>query len=113
MTRPGLSTKEAADKLARFQCRIQIHSEKYPYLSGMWFRAFDYRMWEYWGSSADLGWGAWSIEAGWDQAWTPVILDLRTLGVSIWDLTAKTKIKSQLEEVLRLMAMNDGEPYKK
>ncbi len=105
--------KEAADKLAKFQCRIQIQSEKYPYLSGMWFRAFDYRMWEYWGSSADLGWGAWSIETGWGQAWTPAILGLRALGASIWDLTANTKIQSQLEDVLRLMAMNDGRPYKK
>jgi len=103
--------RDAADRLAKFQCRIQIRSERYPYLSGMWFRAFDYRMWEYWGSSADLGWGAWSIEAGWGQAWTPAILGLRALGVSIWDLTAKTKIKSQFEEVLRLMAMNDGGPY--
>ena len=60
---------EAATRLARFLCRIQARSEAHPWLDGAWMRSFDYDRWEYWGSSADAGWGAWSVEAGWTNAW--------------------------------------------
>ena len=39
--------KAAEDKLAEFLCRIQIRSERIPYLDGGWFRAFDYKQWDY------------------------------------------------------------------
>jgi hypothetical protein len=84
--------RQAEDRLAEFLCRIQTRSEKLPYLNGTWFRAFDDRRWEAWASSADVGWGAWSIEAGWGQAWTAAILGLRELNTTVWDHTAGSRV---------------------
>lgn len=92
-----------ADKLADFLVRIQVTSEAHPELDGAWFRAFDYRKWDYWGSNADAGWGAWSIEVGWTQAWIPTVFALRELGVNLWDLTAKTKIARHWEKCRQQM----------
>lgn len=103
----------AAERLAEYLSRIQIRSEAFPYLNGSWFRAFDFERWEHWASSGDLGWGAWSIEAGWGQSWTPAILALREMNTSVWDLTAKTKIGKHLDAVQALMAVNDGSPFRK
>jgi hypothetical protein len=83
---------EAADKLARFLCRIQVHSKVHPELDGGWFRAFDYRLWDYWASNADAGWGAWSIESGWTQAWISSVFAMRQMKTSLWDLTADSQI---------------------
>jgi hypothetical protein len=76
-----------ADRLAAFLVRVQVQSETHPELDGGWFRAFDYRQWEYWGSNADAGWGAWSIEVGWTQGWISTVLALRELGLNLWDMT--------------------------
>ena len=84
--------KRAEDKLAEYLCRIQTRSTRIPYLSGTWFRAFDDHRWEAWASSADIGWGAWSIESGWGQAWTAAVLGLRELHTSVWDFTAKSRV---------------------
>ena len=92
-----LALKRAADKLVEFLCRIQIRSEKKPYLDGWWFRAFDDRRWEYWASSADMGWGAWSLEAGWGQAWTAITLALRDRKTTFWDMTRTVKIGPEFE----------------
>ena len=83
--------KRMADKLSEFLIRIQVKSEKHNELDGGWFRAFDYRQWEYWGSNADSGWGAWSIEVGWTQAWVPSVLAMRELKINLWDLTKGSK----------------------
>jgi hypothetical protein len=95
--------KRAEDKLAEFLCRIQTRSRKFSYLNGTWFRAFDDRLWETWASSADIGWGAWSLEAGWGQAWTAAVLALREKETTVWAFTEKSgvakafdKIKSEL-----------------
>jgi hypothetical protein len=85
--------KHAEDKLAEYLCRIQTRSKKLPYLNGTWFRAFDDRRWEAWASSADIGWGAWSIESGWGQAWTAAILSLREQKTTVWDFTAKSRVR--------------------
>jgi hypothetical protein len=90
--------RKAEDKLAEFLCRIQIRSEKVPWLNGWWFRAFDDRRWEYWASSADIGWGAWSLEAGWGQAWTAVTLGLREKKISFWEMTANSHISNSLQK---------------
>ena len=81
---PGCA--QAEDRLADFLCRIQVRSAAQPYLDGAWMRSFDYELWEYWGSSADQGWGAWSVESGWTNSWIPAGLALRRLGVSLFDL---------------------------
>jgi hypothetical protein len=76
--------KEAAAKLAQFLVRIQVHSETHPYLDGAWMRSFDYELWEYWGSSADLGWGAWCVESGWTNAWIAAVLAMRARGDTLF-----------------------------
>lgn len=84
--------REMADKLADFLVRIQITSQAHPELDGGWFRTFDYDKWDYWGSNADAGWGAWSIEVGWTQAWIPTVLALRELGLNLWDASKGSQV---------------------
>lgn len=91
------------DKLADFLVRIQVRSDAHPELDGGWFRAFDYRKWDYWGSNADAGWGAWSIEVGWTQAWIPTVLALRELDLNLWDLTRDSKIARHWDKCRELM----------
>lgn len=95
--------REMEDKLADFLVRVQITSEKHPDLDGGWFRAFDYRKWDYWGSNAGAGWGAWTIEAGWTQAWICTTLALREIGVSLWDLSKRSKVARHWEKCRRQM----------
>ena len=80
--------RRAEDRLAGFLCRIQVRSAKFPWLDGWWFRAFDDERWEAWASSADAGWGAWSLEAGWAPAWTAATLALRVRNTTFWDIVA-------------------------
>jgi hypothetical protein len=98
----------AEDKLATYLCRIQIRSEKFPQIDGAWFRAFDFGRWDYWASSADLGWGAWSVEAGWGPAWTAATLALRDRKTTFWEMTATSRVKEQLAKVRADMSANDG-----
>ena len=102
--------RAAADKLAAYLCRIQVRSEKLPYLDGGWFRAFDFGRWDFYASSADLGWGAWSVEAGWGPAWTAATLALRERRTTMWELTASSRVKDRLARVRDDMAKNDGSP---
>jgi hypothetical protein len=83
---------QAEARLARFLCRIQVRSERHPELDGGWFRAFDFRLWDYWASNADAGWGAWSIESGWTQGWIASVLAMRQMKTSLWDLTAGSRV---------------------
>ena len=99
---------EAADKLAKFLCRIQIRSETHPEFDGAWFRAFDTRNWDYWASNADAGWGAWSIESGWSVTWIATVFALRERHTSFWDLTAASKICAQLAVLRPLMIPDDA-----
>ena len=91
--------KHAEDRLAEFLCRIQIRSREFPWLDGAWFRAFEDRRWEFWSSSADVGWDAWSVEAGWGQAWTATTLALRQEKTSFWDATKNPRLKTLLPSV--------------
>jgi hypothetical protein len=102
--------RRMADKLADFLVRIQVTSEAHPELDGGWFRAFDYRKWDYWGSNADAGWGAWSIEVGWTQAWIPTVLALRELDLNLWDLTSKSRIARHWEKCRQSMLGDDVKP---
>lgn len=102
--------RRMADKLADFLVRIQVHSEAHPELDGGWFRAFDYRKWDYWGSNADAGWGAWSIEVGWTQAWVPTVLSLRELKTSLWDLSRASRAGERFEPLRRQMIGDEPMP---
>lgn len=94
---------QAEEKLAKFLCRIQVRAETHPELDGAWFRAFEFNRWDYWASNADLGWGAWSIESGWTQAWISTTLALRQMRTSFWDLTAQSQIAEYLDKLAPLM----------
>lgn len=105
--------KAAEDKLAAYLCRIQVRSKDVPYLNGTWFRAFDYKRWDYWASSADAGWGAWSAESGWGPAWITTILGLRLKGTNVWDLTSGIDIASHFSSQRKLLSENEGGPWRK
>jgi hypothetical protein len=105
--------KKAGDALAVYLARIQVKSDALPYLDGAWFRAFDYRRRDYWSSSADVGWGAWCVEAGWGPAWIATVTGLRMKDTSVWDMTMGSTIEAKLDAVKRDMAKNDGAPWKR
>lgn len=99
--------RTAEDKLAAFLCRIQIRSEHHPELDGGWFRAFDFKRWEYWASSTDAGWGAWCIESGWSQSWIASLLALRQMRTSLWDFTAGSRVGRHLATLRPRMIPDD------
>jgi hypothetical protein len=84
--------QNAVSKMADFLVRIQCQSETHPDLDGAWFRGFDMKRWEYWGSNADHGWGVWGTLTGWTQSWIVSTLALRQQRTSLWDLTRNSKI---------------------
>jgi hypothetical protein len=95
--------KRMADKLAEFLIRIQVKSEKHNNLDGGWFRAFDFRQWDYWGSNADVDWGAWCIETGWTQAWIPTVLALRETNKNLWDISKDSKVNNNFDNIRKQM----------
>ena len=103
----NIDWKHAEDKLAEFLCRIQTRSKKIPYVSGTWFRAFDDVRWDFWSSSADAGWGAWSLEAGWGQAWIPAVLALRERKTTFWDFTENSRVRDHFEKLKAQMEIEN------
>jgi hypothetical protein len=77
-------------------------------LDGGWYRAFDFQRWEYWASSSDLGWGAWSIEDGWTQGWICAVLALRQMNTSLWSLTAGSRVAEQMAALRPMMIPDDA-----
>jgi hypothetical protein len=98
----------AEDKLARFLCRIQVRSEAHPELDGAWYRAFDFRRWEYWASNADWEWGPWCTETGWTQPWIAGTLALRQMKTSLWDLTGQAQISRDFARLRREMLPDEA-----
>ena len=94
---------EAEEKLAAFLCRIQVQSDAHPSLDGGWFRAFDFKRWEPWGSNADAGWGAWAIESGWTQGWIVSVFGMREMDTSLWELTGQSGIARHFEPLRKEM----------
>ncbi|HVX46390.1 MAG TPA: hypothetical protein VHC49_21030 [Mycobacteriales bacterium] len=92
--------RERADRLAAYLVRIQTRSAD-PELDGTWLRAFDFARWDYFASSADAGWGAWSIELGWGQAWIVATLALRAGGSSLWDEVATVTPEAEVSRTVR------------
>ena len=90
---------QAEDRLAGFLCRIQIASQAHPELDGAWYRAFDFRRWEYWASNADWEWGPWCMETGWTQPWIAGTLALRQQKTSLWELMRGVRIKAEFERL--------------
>jgi hypothetical protein len=61
----------------------------------------------WWSTLARPGWGAWSIESGWGQAWTAALLALREQGATVWDFTAKSRVRDYFPK-LRAEMLPDG-----
>jgi len=96
---------EAEERLAKYLCRIQARSRAHPELDGAWFRAHDFERWEYWASNGDAGWGAWSIESGWTQAWITTVFGMRLADTSLWDLTMPCTYGQHLPSLLPEMGL--------
>jgi hypothetical protein len=94
---------KAADRLADFLIRVQTRSETHPELDGTWYRGFDFRRWDYWGSDGDAGWGVWSTETGWTHSWITATLALRQLQTSLWDLSADRRIARHFDRYRQQM----------
>ena len=91
--------KMAVDKLADFLVSIQSSSSGWQDLDGCWFRAFDYENWEYYGSNADHGWGAWGTLSGWTQSFITTTLALKQKETSFWEITKNSEIGNNIDEV--------------
>jgi len=95
--------KDAVTKLSDFLTRIQVKSDRFKDLDGAWFRAFEYKRWEYWGSNADAGWGVWGTLSGWTQSWIVATQVLSAQDQSFWELTKKSEVKSFMPNSVELM----------
>ena len=103
---PAIS--QAEDRLTDFLMRIQIRSETHPELDGGWYRGFDFKRWDYWGSDGDHGWGLWAIETGWTVGWIASTMAMREMGTCLWDLTAKSTIGRHMEHHRPVMLPDDA-----
>jgi hypothetical protein len=92
--------KAGMEQLVQFLIRVQVKSQKYQFLEGAWYRAFDYELWEFYGSSSDWGWGPWCIESGWTGPWISAVMAFRLLNTSVWDITASSSINPVLFDKL-------------
>ena len=95
-----------ARSLSDYHIRIRQRSAD-PIYNGVWFRGFDFKKWETYGSDGDAGWGVWCIETGWSQAWISAALSLREMETSVWDYTKDTRIAHHAARVIADML--DGE----
>ena len=100
--------KAAAERLADFLVRCQVRSSQPPELDGVWFRGFDFRRWDYWGSNGDIGWGVWATEAGWTQGWIISALALRHLKTSLWEFTAGSRMARLMDRLRPIMLSDDA-----
>ncbi len=94
---------EAVNKLSDFLIRIQTTSSEHTDLDGCWFRAFDYENWEYYGSNADRGWGAWGTLTGWTQSFITTTLALKLENTSYWEKTKESTVGNQIDEAWQQM----------
>ena len=100
---------EYLDRLSAYHVRIQQVSERFPTYHGVWFRGFDFRKWETYGSDGDAGWGVFCIETGWSQAWISASLSLQELGTSVWDYTRSTTIGAHIASLVADMLDDEGD----
>ncbi|MEG1887871.1 MAG: hypothetical protein RR177_07035, partial [Oscillospiraceae bacterium] len=95
----------AENALAEFLCKIQIKSadERYLFLDGAWMRSFDFQKWEYWGSSSDVGWGAWCVESGWSNTWIITVMSLRCQNKSLFESICDVNSAPLINKLLKQM----------
>lgn len=104
---PDKDIAEAADKMAEFLCRIQLTGENSRF-RGCWMRSFDYEKWEYYGSSADAGWGAWCVETGWTNAWIAAGIYLRSKNKPFYNESASESFRNLLPGIMKEMLWKEG-----
>lgn len=83
----------SANRMADFLIRCQTRSQQRPELDGTWYRGFDFKKWDYWGSDGDAGWGVWTTESGWTHSWITTALALRELKTNLWSLSKNPGIR--------------------
>ncbi len=93
----------AVKKLSNFLTRIQVSSVTNPDLDGAWFRAFDFKRWDYWGSNSDAGWGAWCTLTGWIQSWIVTTQVQIEQDQSYWALTKKSGVNDYMKSTVHQM----------
>lgn len=99
---------EAEKRLSSFLCRVQARSPIHNDFDGGWYRGFDLKRWDFWGSSGDAGWGVWALETGWHQAWIPSVMALRQLKTSLWDMTLEISLEKYMQKMEPLMFTGGG-----
>lgn len=97
--------KSASDKMADFLCRIQVRSKDEPYLNGCWMRGFDYELWDFFGSSADNGWGAWCVESGWTNTWIAATMALRQMNRGFLCRAQSQHYRKIMPDILKEMSV--------
>lgn len=100
-------------KLTDFVVRTQQVSDVYPEFNGVWFRGFDYVKWETYGSDGDAGWGAWSTETGWTEAWLSSGVSLHIEDTCLWDLSESVVLTDDFAIVKEIMLKEiaDGDEH--
>jgi hypothetical protein len=93
----------AEQKLAEFLCRIQVTAPQHQYLDGAWMRSFDDQLWEYWGSSADAGWGAWCAESGWTNSWIGAVIAMRVTKQTLFGTVMAQNMQEHLPQLVKQM----------
>ncbi|MFA6815311.1 MAG: hypothetical protein WCS73_03360, partial [Lentisphaeria bacterium] len=78
-------------------------SVDHPYLDGCWLRGFDDELWEFFGSSADTGWGAWCVESGWTNNWIAGTMGLMQLNRGLLCRASGPKYKAKFTEIRHFM----------
>ena len=96
-----------------FVVRTQQVSDVYPEFNGVWFRGFDYVKWETYGSDGDAGWGAWSTETGWTEAWLSSGVSLHIEDTCLWDLSESVVLTDDFAIVKEIMLKEiaDGDEH--
>ena len=80
-----------------------MKSDTHSYLDGCWMRGFDYKLWEYYGSSSDIGWGPWSVESGWTNSWISSTLAMRYKKQSLFDSRLSDEVRKTFSALVREM----------
>ncbi len=98
---------QSADRMADFLIRVQTRSEARPELSGTWYRGFDFKRWDYWGSDGDWGYGVLTTQTGWTHSLISATFALRQLNTNLWDFTKTSTVGQHFESCRSRMIPDD------
>ena len=103
--------KDAETKLVEFLVRTQVVSEAHRELQGAWFRAFDFKAWEFWASDNDWGYGPWTTETGWSNGWIMSVLAMREANTTVWEVVQTREFNPGLVRTVCLEMLPGLEEY--